>query len=63
MNSFDTSLLEFLICPVSGGKLRYDEKNQRLISDKAKLAYPIKDGIAILLEAEAEKLDAKPKKK
>ena len=59
MNSFDTSLLEFLICPVSGGKLRYDEKNQRLISDKAKLAYPIKDGIAILLEAEAEKLEKK----
>ena len=63
MNSFDTSLLEFLICPVSGGKLRYDEKTQRLISEKARLAYPIKDGIAILLEAEAEKLDAKPKKK
>ena len=57
--SFDTSLLEFLICPVSGGKLRYDKDNQRLISDKARLAYPIKEGIAILLEAEAEKLEKK----
>ena len=57
--SFDTSLLEFLICPVSGGKLRYDKDNQRLISDKARLAYPIKEGIAILLEEEAEKLEKK----
>lgn len=55
-NSFDVSLLEFLICPVSGGELRYDEKTQRLISDKAGLAYPIKEGIAILLQEEAEPL-------
>ena len=52
----DPKLLEILICPVSRGPLRYDAKANELISDKAKLAYPIRDGIPIMLEAEARPL-------
>ncbi len=54
---FDEKLLDVLICPVAGCPLTYDRKKQRLISKKAKLAYPIRDGIAIMLAEEAEKLD------
>ena len=50
-------LLEILVCPKTGGKLKYDKKNKRLISLKAKLSYPIKENIPILLEKEAKKLD------
>ena len=49
-------LLEILICPVSGGKLQYDKKNQELISSKAKLAFPILDGIPVLLIDNARKM-------
>ncbi len=50
-------LLEILVCPVSRGPLRYDKDAQELISDKARLAYPIRNGIPIMLEAEARHLD------
>ena len=50
-------LLEILVCPKTGGKLKYDKKRNELISLKANLAYPIKDKIPILLEKEAKKLD------
>ena len=50
-------LLEILICPKTGGKLKYDKKRKELISLKANLAYPIRDNIPILLEKEAKKLD------
>ena len=50
-------LLEILICPKTGGKLKYDKKRKELISLKANLAYPIRDEIPILLEKEAKKLD------
>tara|TARA_B100000989_G_scaffold60390_1_gene41447 strand:+ start:1608 stop:1814 length:207 start_codon:yes stop_codon:yes gene_type:complete len=50
-------LLEILVCPKTGGKLKYDKKKKRLISLKANLSYPIKDNIPILLEKEAKKLD------
>lgn len=53
---FDIKMLEFLICPVSGGELTYDEKKQCLISKKASLVYPIRDGIPILLQDEARPL-------
>lgn len=53
----DPRLLEILVCPASKGPLRYDQKAQELISDKAKLAYPIKSGIPVMLEAEARKLE------
>ena len=50
-------LLEILVCPKTGGKLKYDKKRKVLISLKANLAYPIRDEIPILLEKEAKKLD------
>jgi uncharacterized protein YbaR (Trm112 family) len=53
----DPKLLEALVCPVSQGQLRYDRTAQELISDRAKLAYPIRDGIPIMLSDEARSLD------
>ena len=49
----DKKLLNILVCPVTKGPLIYDKKNNELISNSAKLAYPIKDNIPILLEDEA----------
>ena len=54
----DPKLLEILVCPLTKGPLRYDEKAQELISDKAQLAYPIRDGIPVMLVDEARKLDS-----
>ena len=53
----DPKLLEILVCPLTKGPLRYDAERQELISDKAGLAYPIRDGIPIMLIDEARKLD------
>tara|TARA_B100002003_G_C13648555_1_gene330190 strand:- start:250 stop:429 length:180 start_codon:yes stop_codon:yes gene_type:complete len=53
----DPKLLEILVCPVTKGPLRYDAENQELISDQAKLAFPIRDGIPIMLADEARELD------
>ena len=58
-NLVDPKLLEILVCPVTKGPLIYDTENQELISEKAKLAYPIKDGIPIMLAEEARSLDSK----
>jgi len=55
--SVDPKLLEILVCPLTKGPLEYDAANQELISRKAKLAYPIRDGIPIMLPEEARKLD------
>ena len=52
----DPALLAILVCPVTRGTLRYDEAAGELISDKAKLAYPIRDGIPVMLEAEARRI-------
>ena len=52
----DKELLKILVCPVTKGQLVYDKDKKELISKSAKLAYPIKDGIPILLEDEARKL-------
>ena len=52
----DKELLKILVCPVTKGPLFYDKDKKELISKSAKLAYPIKDGIPILLEDEARKL-------
>ncbi|MEO0293332.1 MAG: Trm112 family protein [candidate division WOR-3 bacterium] len=49
-------LLDILVCPKCKGSLRLDEKKERLICDKCKLAYPIEDGIPVMLIEEAEKL-------
>jgi uncharacterized protein YbaR (Trm112 family) len=53
----DPKLLEILVCPVTKQPLRYDETTQELISDAAGLAYPIRDGIPIMLADEARQLD------
>jgi uncharacterized protein len=52
----DTKLLELLVCPVTKGPLVYDREKQELVSRSARLAYPVRDGIAILLENEARTL-------
>ena len=52
----DSRLLELLICPVTKGPLRYDRERQELISHSARLAYPVRDGIPVLLETEARTL-------
>ncbi|MBS0313561.1 MAG: Trm112 family protein [Burkholderiales bacterium] len=54
----DPRLLEVLVCPVTKGPLRYDADRQELISKSARLAYPIRDGIPVMLEDEARKLSA-----
>ena len=56
----DARLLEILVCPLTKGPLRYDREKQELISDQAGLAYPIRDGIPIMLPDEARRLDAAP---
>ncbi len=53
----DPRLLELLVCPVTRARLEYDPANQELISRAAKLAYPIRDGIPIMLADEARQLD------
>ena len=50
-------LLELLVCPVTKGPLRYDAERQELISDKAGLAFPIRDGIPVMLPDEARNLN------
>jgi len=56
----DPKLLEILVCPVSKTPLRYDRERQELISEVAGLAFPIRDGIPIMLVDEARHLDAAP---
>ena len=63
----ESKLLELLVCPVTKGFLDYDRERQELISRSARLAYPIRDGIPVLLEEEArtlsdEELERLPKR-
>ncbi|MGH6892809.1 MAG: Trm112 family protein [Dongiaceae bacterium] len=53
----DPKLLEILVCPLTRGPLTYDAERQELISPQARLAYPIRDGIPIMLPEEARRLD------
>lgn len=57
MTEIDPSLLEILVCPVTKGPLEYDKKNQELLSRAAGLAYPIRNGIPIMLADEARNLE------
>lgn len=52
----DIKLLELLVCPVTKGPLDYDRQKQELVSRSARLAYPVRDGLPIMLEAEARTL-------
>ncbi len=56
-DSVDPKLLEILVCPLTKGPLRYDREAQELISEQARLAYPIREGIPIMLVDEARSLD------
>ena len=49
----DMQLLDILVCPVTKGPLKYDKEQQELVSTSARLAYPIRDGIPVMLEDEA----------
>ena len=52
----DTKLLELLVCPVTKGPLEYNRDKQELISRSARLAYPVRDGLPVMLENEARTL-------
>jgi len=56
-NTIDRKLMEILVCPLTKGTLEYDAARQELISRAAKLAYPIRDGIPIMLPEEARKIE------
>ncbi len=56
-SGIDPKLLEILVCPLTKGPLDYDRETQELISKQAGLAYPVRDGIPIMLVDEARKLD------
>jgi uncharacterized protein YbaR (Trm112 family) len=56
VTKFDPSLLDILVCPVTHEELRYDEAAQELVAEKAGLAYPIRDGIPVMLPEEARPL-------
>ncbi len=53
----DPKLLEILVCPLTGGPLEYDHENQELISASARLAYPVRGGIPVMISGEARELD------
>jgi hypothetical protein len=55
--SYDRHMLEALVCPLTQARLRFDAKTKELISDSAGLAYPIRDGIPIMLVDEARKTE------
>lgn len=52
----DTKLLQILVCPVTKGPLTYNKATNELVSKSARLAYPVRDGIPVMLEDEARKL-------
>jgi uncharacterized protein YbaR (Trm112 family) len=56
-STVDPKLLEILVCPLTKAPLTYDREAQELISEKAQLAYPIRDGIPIMLVDEARRLN------
>ncbi len=57
----DKKLLEILVCPVCKGKLDYDKKNNELLCQHDALAYPIRDGIPVMLESDARSLKTSTK--
>jgi uncharacterized protein YbaR (Trm112 family) len=56
-HDIDPKLLEILVCPVTHGRLDYDRERGELVSQSARLAYPIRDGVPIMLPEEARSLD------
>lgn len=62
-NKVDPKLLEILVCPLTKEPLRYDREKGELVSDRARLAYPIRDGIPVMLVDEARQLEDREIKK
>ena len=60
MSGFDEALLRILVCPLTRTALRYDAEAQELVSDEAGLAYPVRDGMPVMLIEEARRLDGEP---
>jgi uncharacterized protein YbaR (Trm112 family) len=56
VGSVDVKMLELLVCPLTYGPLKYDSEQNELISERARLAYPVRDGIPIMLVSEARQL-------
>ncbi len=56
-SGIDPKMLELLVCPLTKGRLSFDAERNELISEKAKLAYPVRDGIPIMLMSEARKIE------
>ncbi|MDC3325249.1 Trm112 family protein [Gammaproteobacteria bacterium] len=56
MTILDQKLLDILICPISKSSLKYDKENNELISEESGLAYPVRDGIPVMLPEEARKI-------
>ena len=54
---FDPKMLEAMVCPLTHGTLRYDADKQELVSESAKMAFPIRNGIPVMLADEARPLD------
>ncbi|AOB31833.1 hypothetical protein AKI39_15660 [Bordetella sp. H567] len=54
----ESRLLDILVCPICKGPLRYDRQNAELVCSADRLAYPVRDGIPVMLESEARSLDA-----
>lgn len=59
----DVKLLELLACPLTKGPLVWDEKRQELVSRLARLAYPVRDGIPVMLPSEARTIELDDEKK
>ncbi|MBB4954806.1 uncharacterized protein YbaR (Trm112 family) [Agrobacterium vitis] len=57
IDGVDPKMLELLVCPLTNGRLTLDRERNELVSEKAKLAYPIRDGIPIMLDSEARKIE------
>ncbi|MDT8760766.1 Trm112 family protein [Sphingomonas psychrotolerans] len=57
MTAIDPWLLQRLVCPATRTPLRYDEARQELVSDEARLAYPVREGVPVLLIEAARRLD------
>lgn len=62
-NEVDPKLLEILVCPLTKEPLRYNRENGELISDRARLAFPVRDGIPVMLVEEARELEGREVKK
>ena len=58
MTDIDPKLLEVIVCPQTRGPLTYDRERQELVSAQARLAFPVRDGVPILIAEEARELDA-----